>query len=305
MKAYRSQDMTPNRICIVFNPAARKLRWPSAVRLLNGLPNVGAMLAVSPKERAETLAREAVEHGFDVVVAAGGDGTVNGVANGLRETDAALGVLPLGTVNVFARELEIPMKMDAAWDVILRGNTRKIDAVEAVVGKNGAKTEKIFVQLAGVGLDARAVAAVSERSKSRFGVLSYVAATVRVAARNQPLLRARCDDGGTAQGAMVLIGNGKFYGGAFAFFPQAAMDDGLLDICVFENQGYLRYFRYAQAALRGAHVTLPDVKYFRVAQVRVEPMDEAVAPVQVDGELAGETPVEFRAQPRAVKVLVP
>ena len=140
---------------------------------------------------AEALARNAVEEGFVRIVAAGGDGTVNHVANGIAGTNAALGLLPLGTVNVFAMELGLPANnLQVCWSIIEDGNVRLVDLPNA----NG----KHFVQLAGVGLDAQVVKETSLAFKRSFGPLSYLISAAQIAARkpwwptfiNPPLIAA-------------------------------------------------------------------------------------------------------------------
>ena len=128
---------------------------------------------------AEALARNAVEEGFVRIVAAGGDGTVNHVANGIAGTNAALGLLPLGTVNVFAMELGLPAhNLQGCWSIIEDGNVRLVDLPSA----NG----KHFVQLAGVGLDAQVVKETSLAFKRSFGPLSYLISAAQIAARKPP-----------------------------------------------------------------------------------------------------------------------
>ncbi|HEX3620226.1 MAG TPA: diacylglycerol kinase family protein, partial [Candidatus Udaeobacter sp.] len=168
---------------------------------------------------AEALARRAVEDGFTRIIAAGGDGTVNQVANGLAGSNAALGLLPLGTVNVFAMELGLPLHdLELCWGIIEGANTRRVDLPSA----NG----KYFVQLAGVGLDAQVVKETSLAFKRSFGPLSYLISAAQIAARQPPRLFIESDNAPVDEGSFVLIGNGRLYGGPFPFFKHAVIDDG-------------------------------------------------------------------------------
>src|SRR5258706_11773508 len=156
---------------VIFNPAARGEKSQRVRRFLES--KAGHSVTVAPTERAgdaRLLAARAVQEGFRIIVAAGGDGTINEVVNGIGTSDAALGVLPLGTVNVFAHELRIPRRIEAAWQVIQTGAMRTIDLARAEAG--GATRH--FVQLAGVGFDAQAVRAATWGLKKKIGPLHFV-----------------------------------------------------------------------------------------------------------------------------------
>src|SRR5207245_10983744 len=180
-----------------------------------------------------------VEEGFTRIVAAGGDGTVNQVANGLVGSNAALGLLPLGTVNVFAMELGLPLhNLELCWDIINGANMRLVDLPSA----NG----KYFVQLAGVGLDAQVVKETSLTLKRSFGPLSYLISAAQIAARQPPLLFLESENSSIKEGSFVLVGNGRLYGGPFPFFKHAIIDDGLFDVIAFKQLGYLEIIKYLQ-----------------------------------------------------------
>jgi len=249
---------------------------------------------------AKLFAAQAVRDGYRTIVAAGGDGTINEVINGIGRSGAALAVLPLGTVNVFARELGIPVTIEAAWAVIERGEKRTIDLACAEANR----TTRYFVQLAGVGFDAQAVRTASWELKKKFGPLSYIWAGLKTIAR-EPMNVEVSTNGSEPRGcgAAVLVGNGRFYGGPFALFPQARLDDGLLDVCVFARCGYLDVLRYGQGILRGAHLGLRGVSYFQTERLICRA--SGAAPFEVDGEDAGDIPVVFSVMARALHVVAP
>ena len=196
---------------IILNPTAgtpESLRnWQERVEsIARGCP----ICVTSHAGEAEALARRAVDEGFSRVVAAGGDGTVSQVANGLAGSNAALGLLPMGTVNVFAMELGLPLhNLPLCWDIIEGADMRLVDLPNA----NG----KCFVQLAGVGLDAQVVKETSLASKRSFGPLSYLISAAQIAARQPPKLSIESDDASVDEGSFVLVGNGRLYGGPFPF----------------------------------------------------------------------------------------
>lgn len=289
------------KLFVIFNPAARGEKSQRLHRFLEG--KAGPTVTLAPTQRAgdaTNLAAQGVADGYDVIVAAGGDGTINEVINGFGASGATLGVLPLGTANVFARELRMPLKFEAAWATVERGIVRTVDLGVAEFGGQ----RRLFAQLAGVGFDARAVRAANWELKKRFGSLSYVWAGL-VALRDQKAdVEVVAEDAGvTARGASVLVGNGRFYGGSFPLFPDAKLDDGLLDVCVFERSGYINALRYGLGALRGSHTKQRGVRYFQSARFTCRTV--SAAPLELDGEDAGDVPVLFRLEPQALRVIAP
>jgi YegS/Rv2252/BmrU family lipid kinase len=282
------------KILVILNPAARGTRAAAEAERIGNLPGAPDVAMTADVGDARTLAAGAVVRGYETVVAAGGDGTINEVVNGLAGSGVTLGVLPVGTMNVFATELGLPGKLAEAWEVVRRGHTREIDLARA--------NDQHFVQLAGVGLDAQVVKETSFALKRNFGPLSYIFSFAQVAARKPPHLVVRCDDK-MSEGCFVLIGNGRYYGGPFEFFQQARVDDGYLDALIFQKMGHLDIIRYLGNMLMGSHADLPDVTYCQAREIEVT-SPEAV-PVEVDGELAMELPVVFAITDRKLRVLVP
>ena len=245
---------------------------------------------------AEALARRAVEEGFTRIVAAGGDGTVSQVANGLASSNAVLGVLPMGSVNVFAMELGLPVNnLQRCWDIIEEATVRLVDMPSA----NG----KYFVQLAGVGLDAQVVKETSLAFKRSFGPLSYLISAAQIAARQPPKLFLDSKHAPIEEGSFVLVGNGRLYGGPFPFFKHAVIDDGLFDVVVFKRLGYLEIIKYLQDVVFSSDINVPEIEYFQTRQLRIT--SEQDVPLELDGELAGSCPVDFRIRKRALRVLAP
>jgi len=282
---------------VILNPVAggpETLRdWQERVESISH--NCPIRVIAHPGE-AEALARNAVEEGFVRIVAAGGDGTVNHVANGIAGTNAALGLLPLGTVNVFAMELGLPAhNLQVCWSIIEDGNVRLVDLPSA----NG----KHFVQLAGVGLDAQVVKETSLAFKRSFGPLSYLISAAQIAARKPPKLFIESENAPVEEASFVLIGNGRLYGGPFPFFKHAVLDDGLFDVVVFKRLGYLEIMKYLQDVVFSSDIRAPEVEYFQTQRLRVT--SEQDVPVELDGELAGNCPVEVRIQKKALQVLAP
>lgn len=285
-----------SKTLILLNPAAHSDRARSLQDKIAAL-SVGATLRVTDAPgQAGAWAHQAQAEGFDTVVAAGGDGTVNEVVNGLADSGLRFGILPVGTMNVFATELGIPANnLAEAWRIVEDGHTRAVDLPMA----NGAR----FVQLAGAGLDAAVVERTSIDSKRTLGPLSYLLTLAQVAAGPAPRLQVEPAEGVVREGSFVLVGNGRFYGGPFVLFKDARLDDGLLDVLVFQNQSHWDLLRYVQAIAFGQHAGLPDVEYFQTPQLRVTSAEDV--PVEVDGELTGRLPYEFGFSDQKLTVLAP
>ena len=285
-----------NNTIVILNPAARSeraRRWRARVEEITR----GAVVcATSRSGEAEAIARRAAAEGFETIVAAGGDGTINEVVNGMAGMDAALGLLPMGTMNVFALELGLPASnLGLCWEIIQKQKTRLIDMPQA--------NNKHFVQLAGVGLDAQVVKETSLAFKRSFGPLSYLISAAQIAARRPPVLHIESANAVTEEGSFVLVGNGRLYGGPFPFFKNAVIDDGLLDVVIFKQLGYLEIIKYLQNVVFSSEIRLPEVEYFQTAALRVTREEDV--PVEIDGELVGRCPVEFRIHKQKLRVLVP
>ena len=281
---------------IILNPAADSERALRKQARVQSLARDCVVCATTYTGEAEAMARRGVAEGFEKIVAAGGDGTINEVVNGLAGTNAMLGLLPIGTMNVFATELGLPVNnLELCWEIVNGDSIRAVDLPKA--------NQKFFVQLAGVGLDAQVVKETSSNLKKNFGPLSYVISAVQIAARKPPKLFIQSEDASIDEGSFVLVGNGRLYGGPFPFFKHAALDDGLLDVIVFKRLGYLEIIKYLQDVIFSSEIRVPEIEYFQTRQLRVE-SDQSV-PVELDGELVGNCPVEFSVRDRSLRVLVP
>jgi YegS/Rv2252/BmrU family lipid kinase len=280
---------------IILNPAAHSERAQRKRAQVESLAHDCVICATTRTGEAELMARRGIEEGFEKIVAAGGDGTINEVVNGLAGTSATLGLLPIGTMNVFATELGLPVhNLELCWDIIKADSTRAVDLPKA--------NQKFFVQLAGVGLDAQVVKETSSQLKRNFGPVSYLISAVQIAARKPPRLFIQSDDATIDEGSFVLVGNGRLYGGPFPFFKHAVIDDGLLDVIVFKRLGYLEIIKYLQDVIFSSEIRVPEIEYFQTRRLRVD-SDQSV-PVELDGELVGNCPVEFSLSERSLRVLV-
>lgn len=240
-----------------------------------------ALHATSSADEARELASKFAQDGEPVVVAAGGDGTLNAVVQGLAGSQTALGVLPAGTMNVFARELGIPFdNLNRAFEVIEAGKIHEIDLFEA----NGVP----FVQMAGVGFDAMVIEETTWESKKMLGPLAYLLAAVKVLGESPPVMEVISDGGRREEGVAVLAGNGSLYGGQFKLFHKADNCDSMLDVLVFKDAGYRLVLDSLRGlAMGGVELESSTVTYLQTSRLKVTANREV--PIQVDGELVGRS----------------
>ncbi|MDP9311696.1 MAG: diacylglycerol kinase family lipid kinase [Chloroflexota bacterium] len=243
------------------------------------------------------LAREAAAQGYDVVVAAGGDGTVNEVVNGIARTNAALAVLPVGTGNVWVRELKLPLRPDAAAASIDMRNIIELDL--------GLAGDRYFLLMAGVGFDAAVTRAVDPAAKRKLGLLAYIVQAV-LTARDIRGKRVRIMiDGRQVRGRvlMVVISNSRLYGGFLQITHHASLTDGLLDVAVIKGQDVRSAPLHILSILLRRYNLNPDMDYYRAREVHISGVDPLE--VQVDGDAIGMTPMTFQVAPAALRALVP
>lgn len=287
----------PPRYPLLFNPKAKSQRGQRTLRFLMERSTRFYLCATNSSEEAREMAARFAAEGEPVVVAAGGDGTLNAVVAGLAGSQTALGVLPAGTMNVFARELGIPSAdLAKAFDVIERGHIREIDLFEA----NHAP----FVQMAGVGFDAMVIEETTWESKKMLGPLSYLLSAVKVLGETPPRMEVEFADGRREEGVAVLAGNGSLYGGQFKLFRKADNQDSMLDVLVFKEAGYRFVLDSLRGLAKGGVDLAVSTKYFQSDHFTVR-ADRSV-PMQVDGELLGRsTEVAFSQCSRGLRVLAP
>ncbi|MBM3856915.1 MAG: diacylglycerol kinase family lipid kinase [Verrucomicrobia bacterium] len=294
---------------IILNPAARSGRAGNFVEVLQELRgNPVVRMTTRPRE-AEEFAREAVAQGFKKIVAAGGDGLINEVVNGIvssstPDSPPALGILPLGTMNVFASELQIPLdSLEAAWEVILENHFRHVDLARATHLET--QQERFFVQLAGIGIDAEVLEETSSESKMAFGPVSYLFSFLKVLFKQQPTLLLRCEEEIERKGSSLLLGNGKFYGGAFPFFPEATLDDGHLHVLLLKHHHFWELLGNLPSLLIGHPKALCTVQYFKVKKLSITPQDSRFKiPFELDGEMVSHLPIKISIEKHKLLVLV-
>jgi YegS/Rv2252/BmrU family lipid kinase len=296
------------RLLVIYNPTAGASRKRRLNAVLERLRSVGAIVelkATLARGDAERFASEIDPSSCDAVVAAGGDGTINEVANGLLAAigrdikPPPLGIVPLGTANVLARELEILGSVERVVANLLQGRVVPIRLGRA----DSSAGTRHFIMMAGVGFDAHVVATVSLALKRWIGKGAYAVASLR------RLLNYRADlyrvivDDVPFQAASVIVARGRFYAGSFVIAPPSRLEQPALHACLFELAGRRHVIRYGNAMLRNR---LHETEAYRVLPAqRVEVLGHEGEPVQGDGDIVARLPAVFTLEDAALDFLMP
>lgn len=297
---------------LIYNPLAGPADMATTLRRVAQFwEERGWEVAVRPTEyagHAVVLAREAAAAGQRLVLAAGGDGTLGEVANGLANTDTILGPLPIGTGNSFGKELRMPRPSLIDHDALLeaaallaRGRVQQMDL-------GYFEGQKYWMLWTGVGVDSYLVDQIEPRSKlsKRLGPAGYVAQAVWLMPRFTRMEATVTIDGRKFSDTflLVVVSNcRRFAGGEVLLNPEAALDDGQFEISLFRGEGTAQALQYLWEVWRGQHLEDEEVTVLQGQEVMVETAQ--TMPVHTDGDPAGHTPLRCRIVPGAIRVLVP
>lgn len=286
---------------VVFNPVAGLRRASLLWRVLDVLVANGVRIELAETHRAghaEALAREAVGRGARMVVAAGGDGTIAEVANGLMGSPARMGVIPLGTANVMAHEMALPFEPRSVAAALAFGRTRPLWPGVARAGDSS----RLFVQMLGVGLDAQVVHNLPAPLKRALGRSAYALQTLReIAFYPYTPIRVRLD-GEETQAASVIVSKGRLYGGRFLLAPAACAGEPGFSVVLFDRAGMRWALTYGAALPLNLLARAPGVRHVRARSI--EFIGNESLPAQADGDAAGRTPMSITDAPSAIPVVV-
>ncbi len=321
------------RVELIYNPQS----GPAVVR--RELSHVVAWMAsrgcevtlheTSAPLEATELARDAASREVDLVVAVGGDGTVNEVASGLVHSNTVFGALPTGTTNVWALQMKIPALNPIGVNSRLARLTSERDQVPSLLSSLGyyrsilidaarvllegrivtvdvgRANDRYFLLWAGVGLDAAVTINVSPEHKKAFGTLAFVGATLETL-RDYPSCEVTLTLDGRTQyvnTALVIVTNIQLYGGTLPMGARACVNDGKLDVCVFRGEGILNYVQHVLKVVSRQHVEDPQIDYLQASEILIE--SARPLPVHVDDEPFAMTPVSIQVVPRSLRVIIP
>lgn len=295
-----------DRGILLYNPAAGRIRSrPKLVdEAFDALQRLAGSLTRVPTEGPGTAGRqaaEAVADGADLVLVAGGDGTVNEALQGLAGTHAALGIIPAGTANVTAMETGIGKTNRTALPGLLRSEPVRI-AIGSLETEGAAV--RYFLAMAGVGLDASIVRRVSTRFKQRFGKLSYWYAGFATLGQALPEFNAQVD-GERVRASFALLSRVKNYGGDLEIARHADILSPKLALAMFEGHSSFRYLKYFSGVLLNRLDGMNGVMLRLLDEIVVEAEPGGGPDLQVDGEYAGQGAARIRIVPDSLTLLIP
>ncbi len=286
---------------LIYNPTSGreegKKRLADILQMLDAAGIETTTHATDGEGDATTSAAEAIDRGYDMIIAAGGDGTLNEVINGMagKPERPPLGIIPLGTTNDFARALGIPRNWEEACSIITRQMTRVIDL--------GQANDKYFINIAGGGSLTELTYEVPSKLKTMIGQLAYYMKGLEKMTRLRPTeLRIELDGHGVfhEEFMLFLITNTNSVGGFEKLAPDARIDDGLFDVIMLKKCNLAEFIRVAGMALRGEHVNDPLIMYAQTKRVSVTSPD--TVQLNLDGEYGGLLPATFQVLPSHLRI---
>lgn len=304
------------RVKLILNPVAGEGKVKQTLQRIRKIleekdPNIKLSVFLSGDRGELTpVAREAGEEKFPLVIVAGGDGAINEAVNGIAGTETALGIIPLGTGNVFAREMGIPLNIEGACQTIVTGETKRID-----LGKLG---DKYFIWMAGVGLDAMIAQEVPWDVKDSIGVFAYFIFAIRhirdVRKHFEKLkvdMEIQFDDEEPIKRRVLtaIVGNATTYNtGKLKINSKESIDDGYFDVMIGKKPSYFWIVRVIVRFIFGKFTYYEDLKWFD-AEIKkakkIKIMTDPPTPVHIDGEVVGGTPCEFEIVPKSLSLIIP
>jgi len=297
---------------VIVNPVAgaysTRRKWPIISKLLK---RVGLSFDFQYTEgvgHAIELARAAASDGYRYLVAVGGDGTVNEVANGiLHSTGAAttaLGVVSTGTGSDFARSVGIPRDCATACSALTSPQRLSIDVGVVEYQNKGQTLRRFFVNAAGVGFDAAVVEKIERLPKFFGGTIPYVAGIVMTlfSYKNKPVVVKMGDEVESGRVLNVVVANGDYLGGGMHVAPQAELCDSLLDVVIIGDLGKFELLKELPTVYKGTHIYHPKVRVKKATHITIESPEPML--VHADGELLGESPASFWLIPAALSIVV-
>ncbi|GAC1665624.1 MAG: diacylglycerol kinase family lipid kinase [Candidatus Acidiferrum sp.] len=260
-----------------------------------------------PGEATE-IARRATAERRHLVIACGGDGTVNEVVNGLAGHEnghrVPMALLPGGTANILAKELDIPWDIMRAARKLLGGQVEEI-ALGLATPLREPEKRKYFLSVAGAGPDGMIVYSIDLELKARMGILAYWWQGMREVLRYQFPHFAIHVGGQTINGSLLIAGRTKHYGGPFQITTEADLYENQFEVMALTTRSRFRYLSYLPTLYRGKLRGTAGVHFYKCDRVVCEPLDEHPIYAQIDGEGLARLPVEFKIVPGALKLLVP
>jgi YegS/Rv2252/BmrU family lipid kinase len=298
------------RAVLIYNPAAGRRRGRRARDIERAMEilreqveEIDARATAGPGSATE-LARQACRSSADLVLASGGDGTINEVVNGLAGSSVPLAVLPAGTANVLAVLLGLPLEGPAAARLLPQLRPQRLSLGRVRCDLPAPGSSRYFLLLAGAGLDAQIIYTLSGRLKSRLGVAAYWLAGFGQLGRRLESFEVEVE-GRRYACTFALASQSAYYGGGLQIARRAHLLAGELEIVLFHSRSSFRYLLYLGAVISRTLEQLPDVTFLRARSLDLRAVEGPPVRIEVDGELAGRLPARIDLVPDALTLLVP
>ena len=270
---------------IIYNPAAGSAKEKLVFAATERLQDLGMTVSVEETAGPNMASEMAQRAKSDILVAAGGDGTVREVIDGLAGSEKSLAIFPMGTANVLAAEMCLKPGVEAVVNTIRYGVSKPLHL--------GVANDRHFAVMASIGFDADVVAHVSLPLKKRIGKLAYIIAGIRELIAFQPKTFRVTIDGNRYQCGGAIISNGRYYGGKFVCAPAARVTDARLHVCLLRSSRRLDIVRYGIAFIFGR---FPNCRGVKVVEGQTIQIDGTKAAIQADGDIIGYTPTTIASK---------
>ncbi len=304
MKFSKSRYYQRSSIVLISNPTAKKASDRKIAQASYFLQSKGYKVDVHFTEKkgdAEVIARGVIKELPFLIVAAGGDGTFNEVGNGVAGSDIPMAILPLGTTNVLAKELDIPEDVERAMEIAIRGTPKAVSLGKITITRHSSLVTRYFCLMAGIGFDGEAVWGINEALKTISGKGSYIYSGIKTLSVFNPDELTFNIDGKTFSGYSAVIGKAAKYGGNFKITPDARLTDPVLYVCLFKGKKRLDIFRYVFGIVAGSHLRFKDVEYLKAKSIQID----GNAHIQLDGDYFGMTPAKVEVAPNTLRLVYP
>jgi YegS/Rv2252/BmrU family lipid kinase len=289
-------------LILIANPVAKRASEQAIQKAVTLLRSAGYEVHVRLTQKrgdAEGWAREAAKDGAPLIIAAGGDGTFNEVINGIANSGTAMAIVPLGTTNVLAKELDIPEDVAGATVHALRGKAHSVSLGRVECVSHSSQVSRYFCLMAGIGFDGEAVYGVSEALKRRSGKGAYILSGLKTLMEYSPGELRFTLNGTDYAGYSAIVGNASKYGGNFKITPDAMLQDPHFHIAIMHGKRRRDILRYIYGIFRERHLRLKDITYLKGDSLRIE----GIARIQTDGDYLGTTPAIITVVPDALQLI--
>lgn len=298
------------RLGIILNPEAGRGRarfiFSSLIDYLHKKEIAFQLESTNAPGHAKDIAFR-MKDNYKIILAAGGDGTINEVTEGIVGSRTALAILPIGSGNDFNKMIGVPKKVNQVINIIINGRKKLHDLGQICFwNSNGEKKRRYFINTLGIGLDAE-IADEAKKIKLLRGLPLYLLAALKALRKHSPN-EYKIKEGKrtwTEKAFLICIGNGRFEGGGFKLLPHAVLNDSCLDMCVIRNMSILKAFKLVPYLIKGTHKNVNKISMWKSKQIEIESSRPFV--IHGDGEVLTSNAVRVKVElsPKRINVIIP